>query len=128
VTLSNEKDRFGLNRVNIHWEISPIDTSSLQKGYELIGREIGLAGLGRLKVASGDQNEVGWSQHHHMGTTRMSNDAKKGVVTADCQVHGVENLFIAGSSVFPTSSSATPTLTIIALATRLADHIKRKMR
>ena len=58
----------------------------------------------------------------------MHIDPKKGVVNANCQVHGVSNLFIAGSSVFPTSSSATPTLTIIALAVRLADHIKGKMR
>ncbi len=60
---------------------------------------------------------------HHMGTTRMDPDPQRGVVDADCRVHGVENLFIAGSSVFPTGGTAPPTLTIVALALRLADHL-----
>jgi choline dehydrogenase-like flavoprotein len=59
-----------------------------------------------------------------MGTTRMSLDPKSGVVDADCRVHGVANLFVASSSVFPTSGFANPTLTILALALRLADHVK----
>ena len=61
---------------------------------------------------------------HHMGTTRMADDATEGVVDANCRVHGVENLFVAGSSVFPTGATAAPTLTIVALAIRLADHIR----
>jgi choline dehydrogenase-like flavoprotein len=61
---------------------------------------------------------------HHMGTTRMHVDPKQGVVDPDCRVHGVGNLFIAGSSVFPTGGYANPTLTIVALAIRLADHLK----
>jgi choline dehydrogenase-like flavoprotein len=59
-----------------------------------------------------------------MGTTRMSDDAGKGVVDSDCRVHGIANLYVASSSVFPTSGFANPTLTILALAVRLADHIK----
>jgi choline dehydrogenase-like flavoprotein len=59
-----------------------------------------------------------------MGTTRMHADPRQGVVDADCRVHGVGNLFVAGSSVFPTGGSANPTLTIIALALRLADHLQ----
>jgi len=59
-----------------------------------------------------------------MGTTRMSTDPKMGVVDANCKVHGISNLFVAGSSVFPTGGIANPTLTIIALAIRLADHLK----
>ena len=58
-----------------------------------------------------------------MGTTRMHVDPAQGVVDADCRVHGIENLFIAGSSVFPTGGYANPTLTIVALAVRLADHL-----
>jgi choline dehydrogenase-like flavoprotein len=60
-----------------------------------------------------------------MGTTRMSDDPKLGVVDASCRVHGIQNLFIAGSSVFPTDGSAPPTLTIVALAVRMAEHIKQ---
>jgi choline dehydrogenase-like flavoprotein len=63
-----------------------------------------------------------------MGTTRMHVDPKKGVVDQDCRVHGISNLFVAGSSVFPTSGSATPTITIVALALRLADHVKGSMK
>jgi choline dehydrogenase-like flavoprotein len=62
--------------------------------------------------------------HHHCGTTRMSDDPKTGVVDADCRVHGLANLYVAGSSVFSTNGYANPTLTAVALALRLADHLK----
>ena len=65
---------------------------------------------------------------HHMGTTRMHEDAKRGVVNADGRVHGIENLYVAGSSVFPTSGASNPTLTVVALALRLADHLKEGSR
>ena len=65
--------------------------------------------------------------NHHLGTTRMASDPKAGVVDADCRVHGVANLYIAGSSVFPTGGCANPTLTIVALALRLADYIKARL-
>ena len=61
---------------------------------------------------------------HHMGTTRMHSDPAHGVVDANCRVHGVSNLFVCGSSVFPTAGVAPPTLTIVALALRLADHLR----
>jgi choline dehydrogenase-like flavoprotein len=63
----------------------------------------------------------GW---HHMGTTRMQDDPTKGVVDANCRVHGMENLFVAGSSCFATSGAPNPTLTLIALTLRLSDHLK----
>jgi choline dehydrogenase-like flavoprotein len=65
-----------------------------------------------------------WSANHHIGTTRMADD---GVVDPDCRVHGIENLFVAGSSVFPTGGYVNPTLTIVALALRLADHIAKRL-
>ena len=61
---------------------------------------------------------------HHMGTTRMDCDPAKGVVDSNCRVHGISNLFIAGSSVFPTVGSDMPTITIVALALRLADQLE----
>jgi choline dehydrogenase-like flavoprotein len=61
--------------------------------------------------------------NHHMGGTRMSSSPATGVVNADCKVHGLSNLFVAGSSVFPSSGAANPTLTIVQLALRLADHL-----
>jgi choline dehydrogenase-like flavoprotein len=62
-----------------------------------------------------------------MGTTRMNGDPKLGVVDTDCKVHGVDNLFVAGSSVFPTSGAANPTYTILALALRLSEHLRGKL-
>ena len=67
----------------------------------------------------------GW---HHMGTTRMSNDARAGVVDADCKVHGISNLYIAGSSCFVTAAAPNPTLTLIALSLRLSDHLKQRIK
>jgi choline dehydrogenase-like flavoprotein len=65
---------------------------------------------------------------HHIGTARMSDDPKRGVVNPQCRTHDVENLYIAGSAVFPTSGSANPTLTIVALAIRIADQLKTSLR
>jgi choline dehydrogenase-like flavoprotein len=62
--------------------------------------------------------------HHHMGTTRMASDAGRGVVDPECRLFNIENLYLAGSSVFPVSGTATPTLAIIQLALRLADRLK----
>jgi choline dehydrogenase-like flavoprotein len=73
-----------------------------------------------------------WPPHlrgdeHHTGTTRMHDDAAQGVVDRNCRVHGVPNLYVAGSSVFPTAGAANPTLTIVALALRLASHLKERL-
>ena len=59
-----------------------------------------------------------------MGTTRMADSPQDGVVDRDCKVHGVDNLYVVGSSVFPTSSWAFPTFTIVAMSVRLADHLR----
>jgi choline dehydrogenase-like flavoprotein len=68
-----------------------------------------------------------FGNQHNIGTTRMDGDARLGVVNGNCRVHGVANLYVAGSSVFPTEGTANPTLTIVALALRLADHIKERL-
>jgi choline dehydrogenase-like flavoprotein len=103
--------------------------SVAQKSLRCLGEELGRIGVGRVRVELADDEELlsksfkgSW---HHMGTTRMSIDPKKGVVDKDCQVQwGFRNLFIASSSTFPTSGYANPTLTIVALSLRLADHLK----
>jgi choline dehydrogenase-like flavoprotein len=63
-----------------------------------------------------------------MGTTRMNNDPKQGVVDADCKIHGIENLYAAGSSCFPTGAAVNPTFSIVAISLRLSDHLKEKMK
>ena len=65
---------------------------------------------------------------HHIGTARMGSDPRSSVVDSDCRVHGVENLYVASSATFPTSSQANPTLTVVALALRLAAHLQRQQR
>jgi choline dehydrogenase-like flavoprotein len=75
------------------------------------------------------ENDGRWLENlswfgHHMGTTRMSRSPGTGYVDADCRVHGIGNLYIAGASVFPTSGYANPTLTVLALTLRLVDHVR----
>jgi choline dehydrogenase-like flavoprotein len=129
VTLADDLDCLGQRRVRLDWQLSAIDIRTLIRGQQIVDEELRRAGLGRLEIEM--EKEVpppdlhgGW---HHMGTTRMHSDPKLGVVNEHCLVHGMNNLFIAGPSTFPTSGYANPTLTIVALAIRLADHIKRLM-
>jgi choline dehydrogenase-like flavoprotein len=131
VTLGEQKDELGVPQANLNWAFTPLEKKSIRKIYEIIGQQAGESGIGRVRLMEElwDPDDValpvttsgGW---HHMGTTRMSNDAKKGVVDADCKVHGIQNFFIAGSSCFTTGSAVNPTYTIVALSIRLADHVK----
>ena len=126
VVLSPERDRLNQNKTEIHWRLNPMDLEHARRVQEIWAEEFAKAGLGELQYAR-SREELAFEKpamHHHMGTTRMHNDSKQGVVDENCKVHGTTNLFIAGSSVFPTSGYANPTLTIIALSLRLADHIK----
>ncbi len=126
VMLSTQRDRLGRKKVQLHWRWGDIDICSIKRAQEIIREEIAGAGLGQLQIErDGELPRLhAPGAHHHMGTTRMHTDPKQGVVDENCQVHGVSNLFIAGSSVFPTGGFANPTLTIVALAIRLADHVK----
>ena len=90
--------------------------------HELLDQGLRATGLGRLELWPAEPAGVG----HHMGTTRMHADPARGVVDPDGRVHGVPNLYVAGSSVFPAAGLANPTLTIVALAIRLADHLKAR--
>lgn len=122
------RDALGRPRVRLDWRVTDADISAISRSLALIGREIKTAGLGRfhapLHHTLPSRRLTGGK--HHMGTTRMHVDPTRGVVNADCQVHGIENLYIAGSSVFPTGGYANPTLTVVALALRLADHLAHR--
>jgi choline dehydrogenase-like flavoprotein len=129
VTLASERDAFGVPRARLDWRLSDIDRHSAERALEALGQEVGRTGIGRLQIRF--EPNAPWPEdleggYHHMGTTRMSADPRKGVVDADCRVHGLDNLYIAGSSVFTTGGSATPTMTLIALALRLADHLRER--
>jgi choline dehydrogenase-like flavoprotein len=119
------RDALDLPRAMLDWRVTEDDMRAVSQTLALIGRQIEAAGIGRFHVplhATLPPKRLKGG-YHHMGTTRMHVDPAQGVVDVDCRVHGIENLFIAGSSVFPTGGYANPTLTIVALAVRLADHL-----
>jgi len=130
IGLSSTTDAFGLRNVTINWQLTAQDKQGMAAGHRLLGAEVGRAGFGRFRSSVTDDN-VTWPKgmfgdQHNIGTTRMHRDPRSGVVNENCRVHGVANLYVAGSSVFPTEGTANPTLTIVALALRLADHIKER--
>ncbi|GJM34351.1 MAG: hypothetical protein DHS20C18_33520 [Saprospiraceae bacterium] len=135
VTLGSEKDALGVPRANLHWELTNLDKNSIRKIYQLLGQQMGIANIGRVKLRPflQDENDRSWPEGvdggwHHMGTTRMSNDPQKGVVDANCKVHGMANLFVAGSGCYTTSGAPNPTLTLVALSLRLSDYLRGKIK
>lgn len=131
VTLDTEKDGLGMPRAKLNWALTQLEKHSIRKIHELIGQELGKAGIGRVKLMEylWDENDTSWPPFtgggwHHMGTTRMSEDPKMGVVDANCKVHGIANLHIAGASCYATAAAPNPTLTVIALTLRLSEHLK----
>lgn len=128
VTLGEKTDRFGQRQLRAEWKYSPLDIESVTRAHALLRDEIEGSGVGRLSLPNEEVPEVvkrGFAVgSHHIGTTRMSEDPRHGVVDKDCQVHGVNGLFLASPSVFPTASFANPVLTITAIAVRIADHVR----
>ena len=131
VTLSDKVDVLGMPKVRVDWRYSPADIESLRRTLDLIAQEFEVSGTGRFEyqreTLEQDLTRFGAYGGHHIGTARMGHDVRSSVVNADCQVHTVHNLFVAGSAVFPTSSQANPTLTLIALALRLGDTLSRRL-
>ena len=131
VSLSTQRDALDLPRIKLNWRLTEQDRLSFYTHLHSLALEFGALGIGRLRMMVADQRD--WPQplgggSHHMGTTRMSHDPRRGVVDHNCKVHAVDNLYVAGSSVFPTSGVSNPTLTIVALTLRLADHLKGRIR
>jgi choline dehydrogenase-like flavoprotein len=131
IVLSDEKDAFGMPRAEMQWRITDFDKQKLRRTIELMGEELEAIGLGTLRLEPWvkDPGEF-WSSEpfgglHLMGTTRMSESPERGVVDTDGRVHGLANLWVAGSSVFPTYGAANPGLTIAATALRTADRIAK---
>jgi choline dehydrogenase-like flavoprotein len=128
VTLLAERDLLGVPIVSLNFTLGEADFRTFARGQELVVRELSALGWGRLSTVplTPDyirQNVIGnW---HHMGTTRMSNAPQAGVVDRDCRVHGTDNLYVAGSSIFPNATSAGPTIHLMAFAYRLAEHLEK---
>lgn len=139
VTLSGTCDALGMPRVALDWRLSSLDKDSVARNVQVLDGELRRLGLGHVEASEWLRDgRLEWpvdltiSNHHiggfhHMGTTRMGSDPATSVVDADCRVHGYHNLFVAGSSVFPTSGWANPTLTIMALSLRLAAHLRTNL-
>lgn len=132
ITLSETKlDFFGQQKLEVKWLVEDADLSHAYRAMSLIAMEFGRMGLGR-GYSQLFKDSSHWPKHmeagkHHCGTTRMSNSPKTGVVDANSKVFGIDNLYIAGSSVFPTIGYANPTITIVALSLRLSDHLKEQL-
>jgi len=134
ITLSTERDELGMPRAKLDWRLTELDRRSFRDFYEVLGREMGRAGVGRVQMRPWvlEKDDAPWPSSvgggwHHMGTTRMHPDPKQGVVNPDCQVHGIANLSVAGAAVFPTAGAANPTLTLVAMSLRLSDHLKSRL-
>jgi choline dehydrogenase-like flavoprotein len=133
ITLADERDLLGLPKVCVDWRLTALDRHTYRTAAALFGTELARACDGTYQPAAWlneDDNTVAQvhTTAHHLGTTRMSDDPRQGVVDHRCRVHGIDNLHIAGSSVFPTGGWAFPTFTVVALALRLADRLRVLIR
>lgn len=138
ILLDTERDALGQRRALLDWRLSDQDRRTFAQMPDLLAAEFGRLGIGRVYTSPwldeeamylyrDDFSRILEPGRHHSGTTRMASDPSRGVVNADCRLFDVENVSIAGSSVFPTIGYANPTLTILALSLRLADHLKREL-
>ena len=129
ITLTADRDMFGMPKVRLDWRPTDLDLRGWTRALVRLASAVAAAGVGRIALPSEAAIEAAIARLrpgcHHIGTTRMSVDAGTGVVDPNAHVRGVANLYVAGSSVFPTAGYANPMLTSIALALRLADHLKR---
>ena len=131
VTLTDRTDALGMPRIQVDWRYGSNDIDSIRRTLDLMAAEFERSGTASLQyqhdTLEADLTRFGAYGGHHIGTARMGSDERASVVDRNCRVHGVHNLYAAGSAVFPTSSQANPTLTLIALSLRLADHLRRRL-
>ncbi|MDZ4701617.1 MAG: GMC family oxidoreductase [Rhodothermales bacterium] len=133
VFLARETDELGMPRLTLDWRLTALEKHSLRRTFEVIGEEAGKVGLGRVQLLDWlTTDDPMWTPNlgggwHHMGTTRMHDDPKQGVVDPNGTVHGIHNLHVASSSTFTTAGASNPTLTIIAMTMRLSDRLKGMM-
>jgi choline dehydrogenase-like flavoprotein len=131
VTLSDKRDRFGTPLPRVDWKIGATETLSMKRLARLLSDEFARVGLPRPRladwIAADDDSKAAFmDMAHPSSTTRMGTDPTASVVDTNSMVHGIDGLFVAGSSVFPTGGHANPTLMVLTLAIRLADHLKTR--
>jgi choline dehydrogenase-like flavoprotein len=129
VSLSNSLDMFGQRKVQVALKLSDADRIAAGRLVHAVSLTFAKAGIGRVRLIE-PERFLPWPPRrisygsHNIGTTRMSASAKSGVVDANLKLHGIANVYVAGSSVFPTGGHVPPTLTLVAMALRLADHFR----
>jgi choline dehydrogenase-like flavoprotein len=128
IMLSDRRDDLGRPQPQLQWKLSSQDHEGVLIAHRAIANEVGRSGFGRMRLEIEPNPETllegCWGGAHHMGTTRMDDDPARGVADGNARVHGTNNLFIAGSSLFPTCGWQNPTLTIVATSLKLADHLR----
>lgn len=128
VTLGSEKDRFGMRRIKLDWQVNEADYKTIRTLGKEVAKEMAQYGSARVQLKDFildetiDVREFG-SHAHQMGTTRMSENPKYGVVNKNLKIHGFKNIFMAGSSVFPTGGGCNPTFTVVMLSERLGRYL-----
>lgn len=132
VTLSENRDALGMPRARIDWRVSDLERTTLLRISELARDAVVAAGMPAPVFADWVntrriEDAVIIDMAHSVGTTRMSLDPRFGVVDQDCKVHGLDNLYVSGGSVFPTAGHTNPTLMFVAFAIRLADHLNSRL-
>ncbi|MBV6821832.1 FAD-dependent oxidoreductase [Pseudomonas sp. PD9R] len=131
ISLLEERDALGMRKVNIHWELTPADRNTIKSIGLEVAKCFAETGLGFVKLDEcvyDTSLPLKVNPHaHHMGTTRMAASPEFGVVDENCKVFGVENLYVAGSSVFSTGGASNPTMPLLQLALRLADYLNQQM-
>jgi choline dehydrogenase-like flavoprotein len=132
VTLGEQRDAFGMPRLNVDWRYTPGDVRTVSRALQLLRADLARGGVATLDydpaTVEAEMTRYGAYGGHHIGTIRMGSDPRTSMVDAHGRIHGVGNLFVAGSATFPTSSQANPTLTIVALALRMAEHLNNKLQ
>lgn len=126
LTLGNEVDQFGMPRVNLHWAIAQADRRSHEIVASAMAEELVRIGCAKAIGPFVPSEQILYS-NHQLGTTRMSADRNSGVVDRNCRVHDLNNLYVAGGSVFPSTSWANPSMTVLALSLRLREHLSRRL-
>lgn len=131
VYLVDETDALGLRKARLEMHFGELEVRTMEVFTRELARAMGRSDVGRIRVTfdpgnSGWEREVDW-QYHHAGGTRMHADPKKGVVDRSLRLHSISNLYVAGSSVFPTVGHVNPTMNLLALTLRLADHLKNEV-
>lgn len=130
IRLGTETDAHGVPRLEVDWHYTPMDLKTIEVALKLFADDAAQSAAGRYEYDPAsvlkEMTRYGAYGGHHVGTARMGADPKRSVVDSDCRVHGLTNLYVAGGAALVTSSQANPTMTIVALGLRLADHLKRE--